>query len=119
MSDVGAVAAMMSLYSYRFANEAELQQAIARVLEEAGLEVERERPVGRRDRLDLWLPRSGIAIEVKVAGSLPTAMRQVERYLALPEVTGVVLAGARSWARGATVSELPKPFALCYLRSTM
>lgn len=119
MTDVVGIADLVTQYSYRFASEAELQQAIGRVLEDYGLEVERERPVGPRDRLDLWLPRSGIAIEVKVAGSLTTAMRQVERYLQLPEVSGVVLAAARSWGRRGPLSDLPKPFALCYLRSTM
>lgn len=65
------VASLMSQYNYRFINEEELQRAIAQVLEDAGIEVERERPISARDRLDLWLPDSGIAIEIKIAGHFP------------------------------------------------
>ena len=47
------------------------------------------------NRADFWL--DGLVIEVKVAGSLADALRQVGRYISLPQVRGVLLATTERW----------------------
>lgn len=121
--DVAHLRALLQSYRYAFADETELQLAVAKVLDAAGVPYERERPVSARDRLDFYIPASRVAIEIKVAGSVETATRQVERYLDLDDVEGAVLVASKAWARrgageppAAFSATQPKPFAIGYLR---
>ncbi|KLJ02836.1 hypothetical protein [Luteimonas sp. FCS-9] len=108
---------LLGQYRYRFATEVDLQEAVAEVLTSARIAFEREWPVSRSDRLDFYLPDTRVALEIKVAGSVDTARRQVERYLAHPEIDGAVLAASKAWARGVYPTQQlgGKPFAIAFL----
>ena len=86
------VTAAVQSYRFRFRNEDELQTGIGRVLEQEGIAFERERPLGR-DRVDFFA--SGIAIEIKVDGSLNEVTRQIFRYSMHPDVTEIILVTCR------------------------
>lgn len=83
-------------YLYRYGSEVQLHEAMAKVLEQAGFAYTRERILDPRNRADFWL--DGLVIEVKVDGTLAEALRQVDRYIQLPQVTGVLLASTQRWA---------------------
>lgn len=99
------IATALESHAYRFANESQLHDAMAAVLEGIGVSCQREHVAGPRDRFD-FLCDGGIVIEVKVKGSLPEAMRQVERYCALDAVQAVILVSTRQWAGGRLRSDL-------------
>lgn len=78
---------------YRFSDETMLQNGIAKVLAEDGIAFEREYPLGR-DRVDFFV--QGIALEVKVDGSLSEVTRQLHRYAQHPDVQIVALVTTKS-----------------------
>ncbi|NWA11927.1 hypothetical protein [Pseudomonas gingeri] len=90
------LANLLGRYSYRFSSEVNLHARLATVFEAEGIEFERERIMDARNRADFWV--DGIVIEVKIDGSMPEALRQVDRYINLPDVQGVILAGTPRWA---------------------
>lgn len=83
-------------YLYRYGSEVQLHEAMAKVLDQAGVTHARERILDARNRADFWI--DGLVIEVKVDGTLAEALRQVDRYIQLPQVTGVLLASTQRWA---------------------
>ena len=98
-----AVTALLA-HSFRFVTEFDLQDGIAQILDGAGLVYEREKVIDKSNRFDFWLPSPeesarGTVIEVKIKGTLAQAMRQVDRYMRLPEVDGVVLATSTPWGK--------------------
>ena len=95
-SAVTAVARVLGNYLYRYSCEIDLQDRMQEVLEGAGYAVGRERILDSRSRIDLWL--DGIVVEVKVDGSLSSALRQIGRYMKHPDVRGIVLASTERWA---------------------
>lgn len=104
-------------YLYRYGSEVQLHESLAKVLDEAGYSYTREFVLDARNRAD-FLVVGGIVIEVKVDGTLSEALRQVDRYINLDQVTGVILASTQRWAAGALL-ERPawkgKPFAMVRL----
>lgn len=88
----------LARYRYRYGNEEQLHTAIGRVLDEAGLPFINEYILDGKNRADFWL--EGLVVEVKVDGPLSAALRQCDRYLKLPHVTGLVLASTQRWASG-------------------
>lgn len=104
---------LLSAFAYRYASELQLHERFAAVLESNGIVFERERKLDAQNRADFWL--DGLVIEVKVDGSLSDALSQVGRYIALPEVTGVLLASSKPWG-AQPLRERPKwhgkPFAM-------
>lgn len=95
---IDEIATALQRRTYRCSGEAELQDAISSVLE-AGFpgQVSREHVLGRSDRVDFMV--SGVAVEVKVGGSLAALTRQVHRYAAHDTVTGVLVVTTR-WYHG-------------------
>jgi len=113
---MNALATHLGRYAYRYGDEIQLHKRIAEVLTLYGFEFERERVLDARNRADFWL--DGVVIEVKVGGSLSSALHQVGRYIKLPDVTGVILAGTPRWAGEPLASEpewLDKPFQMVRL----
>jgi hypothetical protein len=104
-------------YHYQFSDEASLQAAIAAVLTEHNIRFQREVHLGADDRPDFVLDH-GVAIEVKVDGSMASAIRQAHRYCARPEITCVVLAASTRWAamRPALQHGNGKPIVLIHLK---
>ncbi|WP_337055018.1 hypothetical protein [Pseudoxanthomonas sp. USHLN014] len=100
---------------YRYGSEVQLHEVMAQVL--AGTGFQREYRLDAKNRADFWL--DGLVIEVKVDGSAGDALRQVGRYIELPHVQAVLLAGTPMWAS----TPLPKrpewggkPFAMIRLQ---
>lgn len=106
-------------YAYRYSNETRLHELMGQVLLEAGVEHVREHILDQKNRADFFLPASGIVIEVKVDGSFSEALRQVDRYLHLDAVKGVLLASTQRWADDRLKDRLSwqeKPFLMVRLR---
>lgn len=74
------VVAAIHANRYRYANEGDLQQGLAVALERSGLTPAREVRLSPRDRIDLLV--DGVGIEVKVASSTASVLRQLTRYAA-------------------------------------
>jgi len=120
------VAGLMTLlerYNYRYASEVQLHETLSKVLSAAHIDHVREFRLDSRNRADFWLPQTaserGIVIEVKVDGTLADALRQVGRYIALPQVAGVLLASTVRWAAFALEVQPHwggKAFEVAYLR---
>lgn len=82
---------------FRVANEAELQLAVERVLERAGVKFQREVLLEGVGRLDFYLPgRPRIGIELKMDGSATAVLRQLARYAAFDDIDELLLATTRS-----------------------
>lgn len=91
------VADLLTRYRFRYRNEDQLQERLAELLKQHGVGFCREYRIDAANRFDFLLPH-GVVLEVKVKGSLADALRQVDRYLALPQVNCVILAGTPRWA---------------------
>lgn len=92
------IVAALGSHAYRYADEHQLHDGLAVVLDQVGISYEREYIAGPKDRFD-FLCDGGIVIEAKIDGSLPVALRQVGRYCARDEVAAVVLVTTRQWGR--------------------
>ena len=106
----------------RHADERELQERIAVALARAtGIpggvdDVTREHRLDARSRPDflVWTgAATGIAVEVKIAGSPQDVLRQLLRYAEHPAVSGVLLVTTRSRHRGIVPAELLGKPAAC------
>ncbi len=91
------VAELLRAYRFRYRNEDQLQERLAELLARHKVDFRREYRIDAANRFDFLLPH-GVVLEVKVKGSLADALRQVDRYLALPQVNCVILAGTPRWA---------------------
>ena len=89
------VLAQLKTHRFHFDSEMTLQLGIEQVLVNANFAFRREYPLGK-DFVDFFVghPTSGpgIAIEVKVGGSLSAVTRQLHRYAEHPDVATIVLA---------------------------
>lgn len=73
------VRAALADTAYTYTDEASLHHAIADQLEAAGVPFLHEVSLASGDRID-FLTGSGVGVEVKVAGSLDSLVRQLRRY---------------------------------------
>ena len=87
-STLNVLADILSGFSFAITCEEDLQVGVGRALERAGVVAERERKLGR-DRVDFFV--DGIAVEVKIEGSLSAVTRQLHRYSEHPDVKAVLL----------------------------
>lgn len=95
-TDVHELARLLRSYRFSYADEDELQQAIAGALTAEGWAHEREyRLPGTGGRIDFLVdgPTSGarIGVEVKIKGSVGDVERQVRRYVASGQFDSVLL----------------------------
>ena len=88
------VARAMAGHRFHITSESALQIGIGTVLSGAGLTAVAEYVVGK-DRFDFFLPDPGLAIEVKIDGSLTEITRQLYRYAAHDEVEALMLLTTR------------------------
>lgn len=108
---------LLAGFGYRYGSEVQLHQALSSVLDHAGHAHVREYRLDASNRADFWL--DGLVIEVKVAGSLADALRQVRRYISLPQVRGVLLATTERWGERPLVARPAwqgKPFNIIRLK---
>lgn len=89
-----AVADVIRRFRFRYANERELQDAIADALRSRGYSVEREARLDTHSRVDLLVGR--VVVEVKVAGAVGAVRRQLDRYAASERVGALVLVTTRA-----------------------
>lgn len=114
---VDKAVAELRRHSYRFANEAQLQDGIAAVLDKAGIAYEREARLSDGERPDFVV--GDAAIEVKVGGSASDMLRQMYRYAELESVARLVLLTSnRRIARALPRTLLGKPSEAALLRRT-
>lgn len=102
------LAETLSRFRFRFAGEADLQAGIERALLAKGLPHQREKTLSPSERPDFLLD-DGLAIEVKVDGSLALALRQVARYAGHEAVQGILLVGTPPWLTRVPDSIAGKP----------
>lgn len=95
------LAVTLPAFQYRFADEIMLHEGIATVLDEGGIQYQREFVAGPCDRFD-FLVEPGVVIEAKIKGSLSQALAQIDRYAARPDVQGVLLVTTRLWGNVGT-----------------
>ena len=105
------LADLLGRYWYRAPDEDVLQEGIALVLAENGVEFARERDLAG-GRLDFWA--DGVAIEAKVGGSLLALTRQVQRYCLCDEVAGVIVVSRRRAHDGLPTLLAGKPVRFVY-----
>jgi len=91
---LAAILGAFERYQLRFGSEAELQDAIADVLEREWIAFAREVSLNPRQRLDFLC--GSVAIEVKTRGSLSDLTRQVHGYLEDDRVEALVVVTSRS-----------------------
>lgn len=80
-------------YTFHVTSEVELQDAVAKVLTQHGIEFTREAYLEGLDRIDFLVGTVGI--EIKVGGSLSHVTRQIHRYLQCDQISGIVLLTGR------------------------
>jgi len=87
---------LLSSHRYRFSSERDLQNGIDEVLQTSGLSYRREFSLGVSDRPD-FLVHGGIAIEVKIKGSISELIRQISRYATHNDVSAILVVGTPHW----------------------
>lgn len=108
---------LLAGFGYRYGSEIQLHEVLSTVLNKEGHAHVREYRLDASNRADFWL--DGLVIEVKVAGSLADALRQVGRYINLPQVRGVLLVTTERWAERPLVARPAwhgKPFNIIRLK---
>lgn len=75
--------------------EYSVQEQVERVLADAGVAFEREASLSPTDRIDFFIGGE-IGVEVKVGGSPSSVLRQIARYAASSQVSGLVLIVTRA-----------------------
>jgi len=116
------VAEHLTGFTYRWATEADLQDAMAGLLADSLFEVEREKRLDRRDRPDFLVTADGrtVAVEVKVKGSRTAVLRQLGRYAEHDSVDAIVFAsGLRTLAAAMPAAIHSKPVVSIHLESAL
>ncbi len=98
----------LSGYRFTFTSEKELQEGIASALITERIPYRRELHLSVPDRPDFMLD-GGIALEVKIKGSLADLLRQASRYAGHAEVTGILVIGTPRWLPRVPVQLAGKP----------
>lgn len=93
---------------FGFSTEDELQRGVEKFLAARGLSFARERHLTRHDRPDFLLA-DGLAIEVKIDGSLSQLLRQAGRYAEHEDVLGILVIGTTPWLGRVPMELLGKP----------
>lgn len=106
------VATLVESRPGRWADEEQLQEHLDRTLAPLGFVRE---VVAGGDRFDFWHP-DGCVVEVKVAGSVASVLRQLVRYASRDDVSSLVLATTKPWHWAVSPVELNgKPVAVARL----
>ena len=100
-------------------SEAVLQEGIARVLGGAGIRAEREHQLSIHDRIDFFVKREGVGIEVKIGGGLADVTRQLFRYADHDDVKRLVLVTSRLQLRGVPDKIFGKPVRVAALLGSL
>lgn len=104
-------------YRFRFSTEKELQDGIESVLVSRNISYQREVHLGSSDRPDFMV--GGIAVEVKIAGSLSALVRQIFRYAEYRRVESILVVGSPSWIPKIVTELNGKPVCSIYLLGSL
>ena len=99
MSEVSLAAfvELVKTYRYSVASEDSFQRGVEQVLHRNDIPFLREYPLGPEfGRIDFYLPRQKLGIELKVKGSPSQVLRQLHRYAQSPDVDALILLTARA-----------------------
>jgi hypothetical protein len=80
----------------QYADEDDLQVALAYALAGDGVPTRREYHLDRRNRIDLYIPFLKIGIEVKIKGRASAVIEQLTRYASFDEIRELILVTTRS-----------------------
>lgn len=86
---------LIQTHRFNFVHEKQLQDGLAKVFDEAGLEYERECRLSAHDIIDFMLP-SGLGIEVKVRSTRSDLLRQLFRYATHERIDRILVVTNRS-----------------------
>lgn len=86
---------LLAGFRFSFASEKDLQDGIAKVLEQSGIAFQREVSLSKADRPDFMV--GAVAIEVKVQGSLAALLRQISRYAKHEGLEEIIVVGTPHW----------------------
>src|SRR4051812_14969064 len=89
MARAEEIRAVLAGYRFRFANERDLQDGIARALAGEGIPHRREAPLGDAGTIDFLV--GDVGVEVKIKGALAQVTRQLHRYAEEPSVRALLL----------------------------
>ncbi|CAJ4325798.1 Uncharacterised protein [Burkholderia pseudomallei] len=107
---IAALRDVLRFYRFSFVGERELQDGIEKVLADSVGGYKREASLGPADRPDFLLD-DGLAIEVKVDGSLAELLRQVSRYASHDSVRAILVVGTPYWIAKVPSEIAGKPLA--------
>lgn len=94
---IDSIHGLLRSYNFVSQNERELQDALQKVLQEAGFAVSREVRLDARNRIDFVVFQAPhrVGIEVKVDGSNPALVAQVQRYCQVDQIDAVLVVATR------------------------
>lgn len=93
----GAVDLLRLIRGYRLrrGREKELQDGVEEILRSRRIPFVREHRFDAANRVDFWMPVDGVALEIKIRGTVTDVIMQLARYAEFPEVRGLVLLSTR------------------------
>ncbi len=89
--DAEDLADLLKKYRLRWSREKDLQDGVEQVLRCEDVPFVREYCFDAANRVDFWLPDFGIALEIKIKGSLTDVALQLSRYAEFIEVREILL----------------------------
>lgn len=88
---VEAVIKAMSRWQYDLATEAAMHRSLAGALDVSSVKYQREVNLTDEDRIDFYLPKHKIGIEVKLSCSSRQIYRQIQRYAESEKIDAIIL----------------------------
>ena len=88
---VAEIENLLSSYVFHFSNEAELQEGIEALFKENSIPYLREYPLPPNGRVDFYIKKLRLGIEVKIKGSPSAVTMQVYGYVKNPQIDSIIL----------------------------
>lgn len=108
---------VFSAYRYNFQDENTLQEGMAVALARNAIAFEREVRLDAKNRPDFMV--GAVAIEVKIKGTFAQFLRQAHRYLALEQISALIVVGTPKWMPAVPNTLLGKPVYTVRLMSSL
>jgi hypothetical protein len=115
--DLANLCKVFSAYRYNFQDETSLQEGMAIALTRHAIDFEREVRLDAKNRPDFMI--GSVAVEVKIKGSFAEFLRQAHRYLALEQITALIVVGTPKWMPAVPTTMLGKPVYTVRLLSSL
>lgn len=108
---------VINAYRYNFQDENTLQEGMAVALTNNAIDFEREVRLDAKNRPDFMI--GTVAIEVKIKGTFAEFMRQAQRYVALEQISALIVVGTPKWLPAVPSTLLGKPVYSVRLMSSL